>query len=334
MSNDDKKLENEARNWAIALTDEDIDGKTLREFQAWRNQDPRHFEAFERADKVWRGIGQLQHLRRYAVLPEKQTVWAQLKAWWQGGEYRMAVGGFGFAAVAAVAVIALAPVFSGYETYSTAVAQTESFQLQDGTTVTLGAKSKIKVQYSEHLRKVELIEGDALFEVTHNTAQPFVVLTEQTETRVLGTVFTVERDSEEVRIAVKQGKVRVGSPLPMLATQLDDGGARVITLGQGVTADMNGSASEIMQVDIDTIGSWTQGRITYENATLRTIIEDANRYSRKTIHIADEATAQMRVSIAFRTDNVDQMIENLIQILDLEKKQNLLGNIILQKRST
>lgn len=331
MSNESEKISKQAQNWAMILTEEDIDGDQLRAFQAWRAEDPRHEEAFQRADRVWRGIANMEHLRRYAVLPETPSLSARIKNWWQAAGTPAYAGGMAMAFMLVLAVI-LVPKFSGYDSYSTSLAQIERIQLEDGTHVTLGAKSKLKVWYQEDSRRVELVAGDALFEVTHNKARPFVVLTGHTETRVLGTVFAVERDPDQVSVAVKQGKVRVGAPIKGASTQLDDGGARIITLGQGVVADLDGNVGEITNVDVDSIASWTHGRISYVDVTLRTIIADANRYSRKTITLADETTAQLRVSIAFSTDDVDKMIKNLAIILDLEMKQNASGDLLLQKR--
>ena len=332
MSHDNKKIEAEAREWAMALTDEDIDGEKLQAFQRWRSADPRHQAAFQEADRVWRGIASLIHLHKYAVLPEKApSLMTRLKEWWSAGSGQWTVAGGSFATIALVAVLVF-PMHSDFETYSTSVAEVRSFELEDGTQVTLGGKSKINVQYLAKMRRIELIEGDALFEVTPNPAQPFIVFTGHIETRVLGTVFAVERDPNHVTIAVKEGKVRVGTPQDETAPSTVNSSSAVLTPGQGVVARYDGEVGDVTAVDMNNIGSWIEGRIRYENATLRAIVADANRHHSKEIQIKDDATAALRVSISFNTDNIEQLIENLAKILDLEIKRNLMGNIVLQKR--
>ncbi|MEM7018656.1 MAG: FecR family protein [Pseudomonadota bacterium] len=326
MQNDTDKIEDEARQWAMKLTDEDINGDDLRAFQQWRAENPGHEVAFREADRVWRGIADLKHLRGYAVLPETPpSLIERLKHWWaEGGSGQWVTAGASFAVVAMVAIFIM-PMQLDQTTYSTAVAEVRSFELEDGTQVTLGGKSTIRVQYVASARHVELVEGDALFSVTHNPEQPFVVHTGAVETRVLGTVFTVERDPGHLAVAVKEGKVRVGLPQA-------DSQAAVLTPGQTVTADYAGAVGTVSRIDVNSIGTWVNGRISYENATLQAIVADANRYYDGEIQIADEATAALQVSISFKTDDIDSLVENLAKILDLDIKRNLLGTKVLQQR--
>ena len=67
-----RKIQSQAREWAIALSDEAIDGGKLRQFQQWRSRSPHHEAAFQEADRLWRGMEQMTHLREYAALPESE----------------------------------------------------------------------------------------------------------------------------------------------------------------------------------------------------------------------------------------------------------------------
>jgi len=326
MQTKQEKMKQEARQWAMTLTQEDIDGKALREFQAWRALDPNHEIAFQEADRTWRGIGQLTHLRGYAALPDAPLSWVdRFKTWWENGQSQWALG-TGFAAMAFVAYLAFPVMFSGYTGYRTGIGEIATITLDDGTQVTLGGKTKIKVKYTEDSRQVKLLRGDALFQVARNEKLPFVVQTGDVETRVLGTMFSVERNPSQLSVGVIEGKVRVGLP-----GDDPDKRAELLTLGQTIVASYEGELSEVAEVDPSTIGTWVNGQIRYENTTLEDIIADANRYYDKEIKIADIETAKLRVSISFNTDNIPLLVENLALILNLQVKQNLFGTMVLQK---
>jgi ferric-dicitrate binding protein FerR (iron transport regulator) len=100
-----------------------------------------------------------------------------------------------------------------------AVAETEAhpanftvITLPDGSTVKMNASTKI--EYPEHfaadVRKVKL-SGEAFFEVTRDTAHPFIIETKNASVEVLGTSFNVSAYPEAglVEVNVKTGKVKL-----------------------------------------------------------------------------------------------------------------------------
>ncbi len=92
------------------------------------------------------------------------------------------------------------------------------YHLKDGTTVTLKGKSQLQVatDFNETTRTVTL-NGEAFFEVAHNADKPFLVLTGNVITKVLGTSFTVKspllsqntEGGKSVEVEVVTGKVSV-----------------------------------------------------------------------------------------------------------------------------
>jgi transmembrane sensor len=69
----------------------------------------------------------------------------------------------------------------------------KSFQLADGSLITLNAGSKISIDkdYGVSDRDVYL-EGEAFFDVKHNTALPFIVHTPAMDVKAVGTAFNVK----------------------------------------------------------------------------------------------------------------------------------------------
>jgi transmembrane sensor len=86
--------------------------------------------------------------------------------------------------------------------------------LPDGSTVWLNSGSVIK--FSEHFdktREVQLVNGEAYFDVKHNAQLPFIVHYGALQARVLGTAFNVKfyKNINDVRLTVTRGRVEVGN---------------------------------------------------------------------------------------------------------------------------
>jgi transmembrane sensor len=102
-------------------------------------------------------------------------------------------------------------------TYATALGEQLSIQFEDGSTVELNSRSKIRVKYSKQERDVKLIEGQALFHVAHDVNRPFIVAVGATRVRAVGTQFDVYKKSNSTIVTVVEGRVAVYSaPQKML----------------------------------------------------------------------------------------------------------------------
>jgi transmembrane sensor len=84
--------------------------------------------------------------------------------------------------------------------------------LPDGSEVTLAPESELRFSTSfDGPQREVYLEGEAFFNVTRDTARPFLVYTSQVVTKVLGTSFTVKafREEKNITVAVRTGKVSV-----------------------------------------------------------------------------------------------------------------------------
>src|SRR6185369_14177290 len=67
----------------------------------------------------------------------------------------------------------------------------------------------------ENRRDVDLLEGQALFRVAHNTARPFVVHSGTTSVVAVGTQFDVYKKQAATVVTVIDGKVEVLAGAPV-----------------------------------------------------------------------------------------------------------------------
>ncbi len=85
--------------------------------------------------------------------------------------------------------------------------------LDDGTRVILKGSARLTVvAFNEQERVVRLENGDAFFDVKHESNRPFTVKTSSVNVRVLGTAFLVaEKADGRIEVTVTRGKVRVSN---------------------------------------------------------------------------------------------------------------------------
>ena len=88
--------------------------------------------------------------------------------------------------------------------------QIKELKLSDGSTILLNKNSTLKYQekFSGKERKVKLT-GEAYFTIAHNSKKPFIVISEQTETKVLGTEFNLKayKNTGKIELTLTKGKV-------------------------------------------------------------------------------------------------------------------------------
>lgn len=93
--------------------------------------------------------------------------------------------------------------------------QKATITLGDGTVIKLNSGSSLKYPkvFSSDKREV-FLEGEAFFEVAPNPDKPFIVVSGDLQTKVLGTAFNVKAYSNDnkVQVAVLHGKVGVKVP--------------------------------------------------------------------------------------------------------------------------
>jgi transmembrane sensor len=98
-------------------------------------------------------------------------------------------------------------------TYTTDIGEQRTITLDDGSIVKLNSRSKFSVRMSPKLRQIELVAGQALFEVAHDAKRPFIVQTGNSAIRAVGTQFDVNRKHSGTIVTVIEGRVKL-DPTP------------------------------------------------------------------------------------------------------------------------
>jgi transmembrane sensor len=316
----------EAAAWVARLDGQTAAPDEQARFDDWLSRSSAHAAAYEEALRTWRDLSAMRSSEQYRALLGKPTLRERLVSALRAPRWAALA-----ATTAAIAMVVWLGV--SLDAFSflrrptqvvTQVAEVREMTLPDGTRVVLGAQSQLSFEVTQRMRHATVVGGDAYFAVTSDSARPFRVSIGDVQVRVVGTQFEIRRRSGEVSVAVAEGTVDV--------SRTDAAGAAVrLRRGEALTA-RSGSASAVRAVEPTDIAAWRSGRLVYDNAELRDVVADANRYARSQIVIADVQLTGLRVTTSFRASQVEGMIETLQAALPLVAERQPNGDIVLRAR--
>jgi transmembrane sensor len=197
----------EAGLWDARLRAPDCTDADRARFAQWRDADAANLAAFERLQTIVASLrtemsrADVRALRDAALRARPRHQW----------RLSLLVAAC-FATVAvAMAVWTELPGADSVEQYSTEVGQRSTVTLRDGSSVELNAKTRVKVNFTQTQRRIELVDGQALFHVAKNPHRPFIVRAGNREIVAIGTAFDVRLDAAYLRVTLIEGKVAIST---------------------------------------------------------------------------------------------------------------------------
>jgi transmembrane sensor len=199
-------------------------------------------------------------------------------------------------------------------TFSTSIGGFQRIVLEDRSAIELNTDSEVRVALTPNVRRVELVRGEAFFEVAHDTVRPFIVSAGRTAVRAVGTKFDVRRLGNSVEVFVDEGKVSVGEP-SLLESQGDLLAISIPLLTAGQSALAGGDGVQLKQIPKREMArklAWQNQMLEFDSDTLADVAAQFNRYNRRQLVIADPRLATLRIGGYFRPTNLDAFI-NVLQ---------------------
>ncbi|MEM1261627.1 MAG: FecR domain-containing protein [Pseudomonadota bacterium] len=333
-----------AAEWFVLVEDGQATEQELRAFGDWLLADTRHADAYDAVERSWHQAAALSHNDvEFEAEASRATSMSGRRS------HRPIVrAGLPLAAAASVVLAALVVFNSrpdGQEVaivnpahHQTAIGEVRKIELTDGSQVTLGPDSEISVvpfAKSASLRQVQLLSGEAFFDVADDPSAPFEVRTGQIVIRVTGTAFDVQRKNGAAEVAVAEGSVRVSTTQRYSDSNresLPAGTSVVLGEGQRVVAKQSGNFSAVAKIPVDRIGAWRRQRLVYSDAPLRQIVADLKRYQQIDVAIGDEQAARLRVTGMFDSNDIDAVLASITELLPVDIVYADDGSVELRSR--
>ncbi len=304
-----------AQQWFVLLQDEDATDADRQRFAAWLAADPAHARAWAETEQLWtRMDAAVPALRARETwqAARKPAVQITRRGWLkQAAAAALVLGG-------GVGVAVSSDLFADHRT---GVGERRSLKLADGSTVELDADSALSVAFSAGQRRISLHRGRAFFQVASDASRPFVVAADNGEIRALGTAFSVKIAPDTVHVAVSEHAVAITQGND--SVQLEEGRALAYGahgIGQMAPADI---ASQL---------GWRQDRLFFQEAPLREVVADLDRYRPGRILILDDDLADLPVTGFFHAGQTEAALQTIEATLPVRLSRLTDRLVVIRRR--
>jgi len=311
------ELDAEAATWVIRLQDAAVGETDWLAFDSWLARSPDHPAAYDRALTLWHEIDRHAPALRQRIAPPHQRQYSPRRYW------PLAAGAALAAALALGWVLhSVGPGGPAVDLYQTATGQRMNATLADGSHIDLSGSTHLSVALSTDARRVTLDEGEAIFDIAHDTARPFIIDAGDRKIRVVGTEFDVRRRGDDLSVTVRRGVVEV-SPL-------DPSQGQPIRLMAGDRIDhrIGTAATRASTISADDVFAWRSGRLIYRDRPLSEVIADLNAQFSRPLSSADRKTADLRFSGVLVLDDEESVVHRLTLLAPLWSTSNPSGIVV------
>jgi transmembrane sensor len=274
-----EEVYDEAAYWAAKIDAGPLPPEEQAALETWVDADTRHYGALAQAMAL---------LLPHHPMRESRPA--------ESARRHFLLGGGIAAGLAVAAGIGTYLSRLGEENYRTQIGEMRVIPLSDGSVVFLNTNSQIKVRYSQSQRYIELVHGEALFDVAKNRQRPFIVQSGGTLVRAVGTSFNVKAlPDQPVQVLVREGIVEVKrADVPVAPTVFVAMNSRAIA-----PQDAPIVAKTVETAEVGRELAWRVGRIAFHGETLGEAAAEFARYSDVRIRIDDPQVAGQKVTGLF-----------------------------------
>ncbi len=237
---------------------------------------------------------------------EKKTIPARSKPAW-GYNPR-------FAYIAATIILIVVSSFYihrffSFENYQTNRKEQLSFMLSDSSKIQLNSVSKLTVSknFNEDSRQV-FLKGEAYFKIKKGDF-PFIIKTDVTTVRVVGTQFNVKSRDDLLEVAVNQGVVNV------LASS---DSTLILTEGQFSICQKGGLPTAPQKLQFDLYPGWTHGYLAFYQAELKSVCREIERRYDISIQFADKQLETISITGLLETNELSNLLTALCLLTQKE----------------
>jgi transmembrane sensor len=321
-----REVTRQAASWVVQLRSADRSAGTDCEFADWLRASPVHVAEYLLAVEVWQALAHvdldrstsseslIDEARRFGatalpITPAPVTSRPARGRWLSSrtalGAIVAVLGTFTWMSWERPAVIDLA----------TGIGEQRSAVLPDRSIVELNTRSEIRVIYSASQRRIELVRGEAFFQVAKNPARPFVVFTDLATATAVGTRFSVYRASRGTIVTVEEGRVLVSDIRPTTRPGEQTRLIQSVEVDPGTQAEAQPSRPvQTHRADLQRSLAWRERRLVFDGTPLAQVIEEFNRYNSVTLLLMDTRLSDRRISGVFDANDPESLIDFLVKV--------------------
>lgn len=301
-----------AARWAVRGDAGALTSEEQWALNAWLAEDPRHRGAYIRERARWVDLDRIAAINGPASSSAESPGSSRSSSAPTLAMSRRQVLAASVAVAAAVGGgLSWVALRGGRERYRSGIGEVRRIPLNDGSTLLLNTDTEVSVRFSPQQRDIRLVRGEALFDVAHDRARPFIVYANETAVRAVGTAFAVRLEATQVDVTVTEGIVDV------LGTVSASGATVASVATQAATQRLKANERVVLTrarpTQIETIAepqvnrqlAWREGMVSFDGEALATAAIEINRHNQRQIVIDDPALGRKPVIGRFRSTDID-----------------------------
>lgn len=292
-----------ARAWLARLKSGEATQRDLDSFKNWRAESDEHARSFERALRLWDGIGSALAGEAIAARPNSQSRPTSQPAM----SRRLFLGGS--AGVAAVAAVALTSSFStpaGATRFETRKGERKRFRLEAEISVELNAASRIYYWPDSAMPRVDLEQGEALIAAACGDGRRLTAHANDVEVAARNARFVLRTAGDLVRVACLEGSVDVRS-------------------GHETRSLSSGRRIEIRHGDIQAMNivpvreeeaAWQRNLLVFRDRPASEVVAELNRYRPGRVVLLS-SKSDARITGVIHLDRAELAVDHIARSLGL-----------------
>ncbi len=338
-----QRIREEAAQW-IMKRDAGFTAEEQDRFFEWLAASPQHAEAytalqavFKRMDVMveWRPLHALEPNPDLLAAPPARPHRRRTLAWLGGMAAVLALG----VALWHTRTVETSPVPARLAA-GDAAQSSERHALEDGSVVVLNRGAQVAVRFESKRRVLDLVSGEAYFQVAEDKSRPFVVRVGGIAVTAVGTEFNIALTANHLEVLVTKGRVRVEPPP---TTQLAAG-----TTPRPAITEQTLDARQAIVVPTDAPESpwivetytpqiveqklaWKNDLVDFRGAPLSEVILEFNRRNHTQLVIRDEDLGQESINGKIRLGNLDSFLEMLSVTHHIRAERHGTSKIVLSR---
>ncbi|RDS86718.1 FecR family protein [Dyella psychrodurans] len=204
--------------------------------------------------------------------------------------------------------------------YATGQGDVREVNLPDGSLVHLAQNSVIDVHFDALARRIDVVRGNALFDVGKDPKRPMFVGVGGHVLQDIGTVFDVQRGADGDTLTVISGRVRVWKASDVWIgkirayvgdSQTSSDAVADLVAGQELRLSAAGTTGSIRAATIAKATEWMPTDIRFQHETIGQVARRFNAYTTTPLVIEDPQLAGLRISGVFHADNPESFVAYL-----------------------
>jgi transmembrane sensor len=181
-----------------------------------------------------------------------------------------------------------------YTTVTNPSGRIQQVKLPDGSMVWLNAATTLRYAKSFTQHRQLQLDGEAYFEVAHDSTHPFTVKSGDIAITVLGTRFNIwgYASGNRTTVSLLAGKVSVAAAEKEMA---------VLSPSTQLEWDRQAKKATIKTIETAAVVAWKAGKLQFQGQTLSEIMQTLERWYGVRIHITSTDLSQCRYYMNFNS---------------------------------